>query len=238
MKLDILVFGAHPDDVELGCGGTIIKEVQNGKRVGVIDLTRGELGTRGSVKIRDAESKKASQIMGISLRDNMDFSDGFFENTKKNKILLVEKIRNYQPDIVITNALSDRHPDHSRGAQIVIDACFLSGLSKIVTGQDVWRPQAIYHYIQFNNMQPDFVVDISQQFSKKLKVVKSYSSQFYDPKSDEPKTIISSEDFLNSITYRAQDLGRQTNCKFAEGFISHQLSVINSFSDLNKKKTE
>ena len=238
MKLDILVFGAHPDDVELGCGGTIIKEVQNGKRVGVIDLTRGELGTRGSVKIRDAESKKASQIMGISLRDNMDFSDGFFENTKKNKILLVEKIRNYQPDIVITNALSDRHPDHSRGAQIVIDACFLSGLSKIVTSQDVWRPQAIYHYIQFNNMQPDFVVDISQQFSKKLKVVKSYSSQFYDPKSDEPKTIISSEDFLNSITYRAQDLGRQTNCKFAEGFISHQLSVINSFSDLNKKKTE
>ena len=232
MKLDILVFGAHPDDVELGCGGTIIKEVQNGKRVGVIDLTRGELGTRGSVKIRDAESKKASQIMGISLRDNMDFSDGFFENTKKNKILLVEKIRNYQPDIVITNALSDRHPDHSRGAQIVIDACFLSGLSKIVTGQDVWRPQAIYHYIQFNNMQPDFVVDISQQFSKKLKAVKSYRSQFYDPKSDEPKTIISSEDFLNSITYRAQDLGRQTNCKFAEGFISHQLSVINSFSDL------
>ncbi len=232
MKLDILVFGAHPDDVELGCGGTIIKEVQNGKRVGVIDLTRGELGTRGSVKIRDAESKKASQIMGISLRDNMDFSDGFFENTKKNKILLVEKIRNYQPDIVITNALSDRHPDHSRGAQIVIDACFLSGLSKIVTGQDVWRPQAIYHYIQFNNMQPDFVVDISQQFSKKLKAVKSYSSQFYDPKSDEPKTIISSEDFFNSITYRAQDLGRQTNCKFAEGFISHQLSVINSFSDL------
>ena len=133
MKLDILVFGAHPDDVELGCGGTIIKEVQNGKRVGVIDLTRGELGTRGSVKIRDAESKKASQIMGISLRDNMDFSDGFFENTKKNKILLVEKIRNYQPDIVITNALSDRHPDHSRGAQIVIDACFLSGLIKIET---------------------------------------------------------------------------------------------------------
>jgi bacillithiol biosynthesis deacetylase BshB1 len=238
MKLDILVFGAHPDDVELGCGGTIIKEVQNGKRVGVIDLTRGELGTRGSVKIRDAESKKASQIMGISLRDNMDFSDGFFENTKKNKILLVEKIRNYQPDIVITNALSDRHPDHSRGAQIVIDACFLSGLSKIDTSQDVWRPQAIYHYIQFNNMQPDFVVDISQQFSKKIKAVKSYSSQFYNPKSDEPKTIISSEDFLNSITYRAQDLGRQTNCKFAEGFISHQLSVINSFSDLNKKKTE
>ena len=238
MKLDILVFGAHPDDVELGCGGTIIKEVQNGKRVGVIDLTRGELGTRGSVKIRDAESKKASQIMGISLRDNMDFSDGFFENTKKNKILLVEKIRNYQPDIVITNALSDRHPDHSRGAQIVIDACFLSGLSKIDTSQDVWRPQAIYHYIQFNNMQPDFVVDISQQFSKKIKAVKSYSSQFYNPKSDEPKTIISSEDFFNSITYRAQDLGRQTNCKFAEGFISHQLSVINSFSDLNKKKTE
>lgn len=238
MKLDILVFGAHPDDVELGCGGTIIKEVQVGRKVGVIDLTRGELGTRGSIKIRDAESTKASDVMGISFRENMNFADGFFENNQNNKILLIEKIRNYQPDIVITNALSDRHPDHARGAQIVIDACFLSGLSKINTGQEIWRPKAIYHYIQFNNIQPDFVIDISNQFNKKLEAVKSYSSQFYNPKSDEPKTIISSENFLKSITYRAQDLGRQTNCKFAEGFISHQLSVINSLSDLNKKKTE
>ena len=238
MKLDLLVFGAHPDDVELGCGGTVIKEIQNGKKVGIIDLTRGELGTRGSIKIRDIESKNASKIMGVSLRENMNFSDGFFENNKENKILLIEKIRKYQPDVVVTNALSDRHPDHSKGAQIVIDSCFLSGLSKIDTNQDIWRPNAIYHYIQFNNIQPTFVIDISQQFSKKLEAVKSYSSQFYNPNSKEPKTVISSKDFLNSITYRAQDLGRQTNCGYAEGFVSHQLPVVDFLSELNKKKTE
>ena len=146
MQLDILVFGAHPDDVELGCGGTIIKEVQNGKKVGVIDLTRGELGTRGNRKIRDIETSKASDILGVAIRENMNFKDGFFKDDEEHKIKLIKRIRKYRPDIVITNAISDRHPDHPRSSQISIDACFLSGLEKIETGQSIWRPRALPLY--------------------------------------------------------------------------------------------
>ena len=147
MKLDILVFGAHPDDVELGCGGTVIKETKAGKKVGIIDLTRGELGTRGTAETRNSETKLASEIMGVTIRENMDFKDGFFKDDEDHKLALIKKIRDYQPEIVITNAVSDRHPDHGRGAEITVDACFLAGLEKIVTGQQVWRPRAIYHYI-------------------------------------------------------------------------------------------
>ena len=232
MELDILVFGAHPDDVELGCSGTIIKEVQNGKEIGVIDLTRGELGTRGSVEIRDNETQIANDIMGISIRENMNFKDGFFKDDEHHKFELIKKIRTYKPKIVITNALSDRHPDHSRSSQITVDACFLSGLEKIDTGQEIYRPEAIYHYIQFNNLSPDFVVDITEQIDLKIKAVKAYSSQFYNPSSSERETIISSESFLDSVLYRAQDLGRQSNCHYAEGFITHQLSRVNSLLDL------
>jgi bacillithiol biosynthesis deacetylase BshB1 len=232
MELDILVFGAHPDDVELGCSGTVIKEVQRGKKVGIIDLTRGELGTRGSIESRDIETKAANEIMGIAIRKNMNFKDGFFKDNDQHKLALIKKIRKYRPEIVITNAISDRHPDHSRGSQITVDACFLAGLKKIDTGQDTWRPRAIYHYIQFNNLTPDLVVDISEQMELKLKAVKAYTTQFYNPDNEESETIISKKGFLESVTYRAKDLGRQSNCEYAEGFISHQLPKIDSLIDL------
>ena len=232
MKLDILVFGAHPDDVELGCGGTIIKEVQHGKKVGIIDLTRGELGTRGTADIRDKESEKAKGIMGVLMRENMNFRDGFFKDDEEHKIKLIRKIRKYRPEIIITNALSDRHPDHPRGSQITIDASFLSGLEKIETGQRMWRPRAIYHYIQFNNLTPDIVVDISEQIDLKIKAVKAYKSQFYNAESNESQTIISSKDFLESIKYRAKDIGRQSDCKYGEGFIAHQFPKIDSLLDI------
>ena len=232
IKLDILVFGAHPDDVELGCGGTIIKEVRSGKKVGIIDLTRGELSTRGTAESRDEETKKATAIMGVAIRENMNFKDGFFKDNEEHKLALIKKIRQYRPEIVITNALSDRHPDHPRGSQITIDACFLAGLEKIETGQQTWRPRAIYHYIQFNNLTPDIVVDISNQMDLKIKAVKAYKTQFYNPDSKESETIISSKDFLESVKYRAQDLGRQSNCKYAEGFIAHQLPKVDSLLEI------
>ena len=232
MKLDILVFGAHPDDVELGCGGTVIKEVQAGKNVGIIDLTRGELGTRGTAESRDQETNKATAILGVLLRENMNFKDGFFKDDLDHKLSLIKKIRQYRPEIVITNALSDRHPDHSRGSQITIDACFLSGLEKIETGQEIWRPRSIYHYIQFNNLTADIVVDISNQMNLKMRAVKAYKTQFYNPDSKESKTIISSEDFLESVKYRAKDLGRLSNCDYAEGFIAHQIPKIESLLDI------
>jgi bacillithiol biosynthesis deacetylase BshB1 len=232
MKLDILVFGAHPDDVELGCSGTVIKEVQRGKKVGIIDLTRGELGTRGTAKIRDSETKAATEIMGVEIRENMNFKDGFFKDDEQHKLSLIKKIRQYKPEIVITNAVSDRHPDHPRGSQITVDACFLAGLEKIETGQEIWRPKAIFHYIQFNNLSPDIIVDISNQMELKLKAVKAYKTQFYNSESDESETIISKKGFLDSVVYRAKDLGRQSGCEYAEGFIAHQLPRVKSLFDL------
>ena len=232
MKLDILVFGAHPDDVELGCGGTVIKEIKAGKKVGIIDLTRGELGTRGTADTRNSEAKLASEIMGVIVRENMGFKDGFFKDDEEHKLALVRKIRKYQPEIVITNAVSDRHPDHGRGANITVDSCFLAGLEKIETGQEVWRPRAIYHYIQFNYLTPDVVVDISAEMEVKLKAVKAYSTQFFNPESKETETMISSQEFLDSISYRAQDLGRQSNCEYAEGFLAHQMPKVDTLLDI------
>ena len=232
MKLDILVFGAHPDDVELGCAGTILKHIKQGLKVGIIDLTNGELGTRGTSLTRNSETKKATKVLGVHIRENMDFKDGFFENNESNRIDLIKKIRKYQPEIVITNAPSDRHPDHGRASNLTLDSCFLSGLEKIDTSQKVWRPKHIYHYIQFNNILPDFVVDISNEMDKKIESVLCYKTQFYNPNSDESETIISSKDFLESIKYRAKDLGRQSNCKYAEGFITNQNLKVNSLTDL------
>ena len=232
MKLDILAFGAHPDDVELSCGGTLIKQINEGFNVGIIDFTTGDLGTRGTSEIRLEEARLAGDYMGLSVRENLGFKDGFFKNDDAHKLELIKKIRKYQPDIVLTNAPSDRHPDHGRASQLTIDACFLSGLEKIQTSQKVWRPKNIYHYIQFNNLAPDFVVDISDVIDKKIEVIKKYKSQFYDPNSKETETVISSKDFLDSIKYRAKDLGRQTFCDYAEGFISHQLPKINFISDI------
>ena len=193
MKLDILAFGAHPDDIELGCGGTLIKHISSGNKVGIIDFTTGDLGTRGSSEIRLNEAQNAANLMGLSIRENLNFKDGFFQNDDIHKKALIKMIRKYQPEIVLTNAPSDRHPDHGRASQLTIDACFLSGLEKIDTNQDVWRPKAIYHYIQFNNLIPDFVVDISDYFNKKIEVIKQYKSQFYDPDSTETDTVISSK---------------------------------------------
>jgi bacillithiol biosynthesis deacetylase BshB1 len=232
MKLDILVFGAHPDDIELSCGGTIIKHINNGFKVGIVDLTQGELGTRGDAKTRLEEASQASKIMGVHLRENLNFADGFFANNKNHQISIIKKIREYQPDIIITNAPSDRHPDHGRASQLTIDSTFLSGLEKINTNQAVWRPSSIYHYIQFNSLEPNIFIDISDTFDEKLKAVKAYKSQFYDPSSSESQTVISSKGFLESIEYRAKDLGRQAFCKYAEGFISHQVPKVNLLSDI------
>ena len=232
MKLDILVLGAHPDDVELGCGGTILKHVKQGYKVGILDLTRGELGTRGTEETRSDETENSTKILGVSLRDNMGFKDGFFQNDESHKMELIKKIRQYKPDIVITNAPSDRHPDHGRSSDLTIDSCFLSGLEKIETGQDVWRPKHIYHYIQFNTILPDFVVDITDEMEQKIESILCYKTQFYNPESEETETIISSRDFLESVKYRAKDLGRQSDCKYAEGFITNQTLKVNSLKDL------
>ena len=239
MKLDILVFGAHPDDAELGAGGTIAKEVANGKKVGIVDLTRGELGTRGTAEIRDEEAAKAAKILGVSVRENLEFADGFFSNDKVHQLEVIRMIRKYQPEIVLCNAVDDRHIDHGKGAKLVSDACFLSGLLKIDTKmdgddkwQEPWRPKVVYHYIQWKNLEPDVVVNISGYIAKKTEAISAYSSQFYDPKSDEPETPISSKNFLDSVNYRARDLGRLVGVGYAEGFTAERFVSVNHITDL------
>jgi bacillithiol biosynthesis deacetylase BshB1 len=237
MKLDILAFGAHPDDVELGCSGTIAKEVSLGKKVGIIDLTRGELGTRGSKEIRDQEAMAAATILGVQIRENLNFRDGFFINDEQHQLEIIKKIRKYQPEIVLCNAIDDRHIDHGKGSKLVSDACFLSGLTKIETEldgikQEAWRPKLVYHYIQWKNLEPDFVVDVTGFMDLKMQSVLAYGSQFFDPNSNEPETPITSKNFLDSIKYRAQDLGRLVNVEFAEGFTVERYLTVNSLSDL------
>jgi bacillithiol biosynthesis deacetylase BshB1 len=237
MKLDILAFGAHPDDVELGCGGTLAKEITLGKKVGIIDLTRGELGTRGSASLRDKEACNAKEILGVSIRENLAFADGFFINDKKHQLEIIKVLRKYQPDIVLCNAIDDRHIDHPKGSKLVSDACFLSGLLKISTNfegkeQEKWRPKHVYHYIQWKNIEPDFVVDISGYIDIKVNAVMAYSSQFYDPKSKELETPITSKNFIDSIVYRAQDLGRLIGVEMAEGFTVERYAAVESLSDL------
>ena len=237
MKLDILAFGAHPDDVELGCSGTIAKEVSLGKKVGIVDLTRGELGTRGSVEIRNSESAKASEILGVVVRENLDMRDGFFVNDEAHQMKVIEMIRKYQPEIVLCNAITDRHIDHGKGSKLVSDACFLSGLRQIKTeldgeAQEAWRPKVVYHYIQWQNIEPNFVVDISEFMDKKMDSVLAYGSQFYDPNSKEPVSPITSKNFLDSVKYRAQDLGRLVGVDYAEGFTTERYLAVNSLGDL------
>ncbi len=237
MKLDILAFGAHPDDVELGCSGTIAKEISLGKKVGIIDLTRGELGTRGSVEIRNLESKKASEILGISVRENLEMRDGFFVNDEAHQLKVIQMIRKYQPEIVLCNAIRDRHIDHSKGSKLVSDACFLSGLRKIEThfegkNQEVWRPKVVYHYLQWQNIEPDFVVDITGFIDTKTTSILAYSSQFYSENSNEPITPIATKNFLESIHYRSQDFGRLVGVEYAEGFTVERYLAVNSLSDL------
>ncbi len=237
MKLDILAVGAHPDDVELSCSGTIAKEVDRGKKVGILDLTMGELGTRGTPEIRDNEAKTAAQVLGVSIRENLGFRDGFFINDEKHQLDVIKILRTYKPEVVLCNAITDRHIDHGKGSKLVSDACFLSGLRKIETTfdgelQEIWRPKHVYHYIQWKNIEPDFVVDISNYIDKKIESVEAYQSQFYDAKSKEPSTPISSKNFLDSIKYRAADLGRIVNVQYAEGFTVERYVAVDSIFNL------
>ena len=238
MKLDILAFAAHPDDVELGCSGTLIKHQQSGLKTGVIDLTQGELGTRGSALIRAHEAAHASKILQLSARENLGFADGFFKNDQDHLLPIIQKIRKFTPEIILANAVEDRHPDHGRAAKLVADACFYAGLIKIRTldehgaDQKAWRPKALYHYIQYNYIKPDFVIDISTEIDTKINAVLAYSSQFYDPDSNEPETPISSMAFLNGLKERASDLGRMIGVKYAEGFTTSRLLGINRLTDL------
>jgi bacillithiol biosynthesis deacetylase BshB1 len=237
MKLDILAIGAHPDDVELGCGATIAKEISLGKKVGIVDLTRGELGTRGSAKIRDQESADSAKILGVQVRENLKFSDGFFTNDMKHQLEVIKMIRKYQPEIVLCNAVQDRHIDHGKGSKLVSDACFLSGLIKVETvyngeTQQEWRPKRVYHYIQWENLKPDFVVDVTGFIDIKIDAVKAFSSQFYDPNSKEPISPITSKNFMDSIKYRAKDLGRLIGTEYAEGFTVERYVAVKSLDDL------
>lgn len=237
MKLDILAFGAHPDDVELGCAGTILKEISLGKKVGIIDLTRGELGTRGTAETRDQEAAAAAKILGVAVRENLNMRDGFFVNDEKHQLEIIKMIRKYQPEIVLCNAFDDRHIDHGKGSKLVSDACFLSGLMKITTEingqkQEKWRPKVVYHYIQWNDNKPDFVVDITGFEGKKIEAILAYQTQFYDKNSNEPATPITSKNFLESLNYRAQDLGRLVGVDFAEGFTTERYLAVNSLDNL------
>lgn len=237
MKLDILAFGAHPDDIELSCGATIAKEISLGKKVGIVDLTRGELGTRGTAEIRDQEAADAARILGVNIRENLRFRDGFFVNDEAHQLEVIKMLRKYRPEIVICNAVDDRHIDHGKGSKLVSDACFLSGLVKIETQldgevQQAWRPKQVYHYIQWKNLTPDFVVDVTGFIDRKVESVMAYKSQFYDPNSNEPITPIATKNFKESIFYRAADLGRLINTEYAEGFTVERYLAVNSLADL------
>lgn len=238
MKVDILAFGAHPDDIELGCGGSIALAIAQGKTVGLIDLTRGELGTRGSAEIRAKEAENAAALLQVSFRKNLDFRDAFFTNDEAHQRSIIQQLRTHQPSIVLCNAVEDRHIDHAKGSQLVSDACFLSGLQKIETldeegnPQKAWRPKQVYHYIQWKEIEPDFVVDISEHLDRKIEAIKAYSSQFYDPHSKEPSTPISSQNFIESVRYRAKNFGRLSNADAAEGFTTEKTPLIKDFKNI------
>ncbi len=237
MKLDILAFGAHPDDVELGCGGTLAKEISLGKKVGIIDLTRGELGTRGTAEIRDIEAMAAAKILDVSVRENLNMRDGFFVNDEEHQLAIIRMIRKYQPEIVLCNAIDDRHIDHGKASKLVSDSCFLSGLIKIETqydgaSQQAHRPKVVYHYIQWKNIEPDFVVDVTGFIDKKIEAIMAYGSQFYKPGTDEPQTPIATKNFLDSLHYRAQDLGRLIGTEYGEGFTAERYVAVNSLGNL------
>lgn len=237
LKLDILAFGAHPDDTELGCGGTLIKHIKSGKKVGVIDLTEGQLGSRGSVLKRYEEAENAAKIQGLSARENLGMEDGWFQNDKGSRIKVIEMIRKYKPEIVLANAIDDRHPDHGRGAKLVADAIFYSGLLKVETEldgkkQEPWRPKALYHYIQDYHIEPDFVIDVSEYWELKIEAVLAFSSQFYNPTSNEKETPISSKSFLDFLAARARNIGRPIKAEYAEGFTKTRYIGVDDLFDL------
>lgn len=238
LKLDILVLPVHPDDAELGCAGTILKEIASGKKVGIIDLTRGELGTRGTAEIRDSEAVASAKILGLSVRENLALPDGFFENTRDYQLRVIEAIRKYRPEIVITNAYHDRHPDHGRANELVEASAFLSGLRKIETSydgkeQEAWRPKQVLHFIQDNYIKPDILIDITEYWDKKVESIRAFGSQFFNPEwQNEPQTYISSPEFINVIDARAREFGKSIGVKYAEGFTSRKILGVNSLFDL------
>lgn len=241
MKLDILAFGVHPDDVELSCAGTLMVEINNGKKVGVIDLTRGELGTRGTAETRRQEAALAAEIMGVHVRENMGMRDGFFKNDEEHQLQIIQKIRQYRPEIVICNAIEDRHPDHGRSSKLVSDASFLSGLRKIETAldgvaQEAWRPKYVFHYIQDRYAEPDFIFDITSVFNRKVESIKAYGTQFsnatVNPNDDEPQTYISTPAYFDTIISRHKMLGKRIGVEYGEGFITEKRIGIRSFDAL------
>ena len=238
MKLDILVIAAHPDDAELGCGGTIAKHTALGNKVGIVDLTRGELGTRGTPDIRRREASEAAEILGVSLRENLELPDGFFQNDPNSQLVVIRAIRKYQPRIILANAVYDRHIDHGKGASLAYDATFLSGLVKIQTSdsdgkkQSPWRPEAVYHFIQSQFISPDFVVDISGHWETKMNAIKAFRSQFFDPASKEPETYISKPGFLKMLEARAVEYGHAIGSTYGEGFTTRRFVGVNSLFDL------
>ncbi|MFT3681270.1 MAG: bacillithiol biosynthesis deacetylase BshB1 [Ferruginibacter sp.] len=243
MKLDILAFAVHPDDVELSCSGTLLVEKMNGKKTGVIDLTLGELGTRGSAETRKKEAAASAQILGLDVRENLEMADGFFQNDETHQRKIIEVIRKYQPEIVCCNAPEDRHPDHGRSARLIEDAAFLSGLRKIETVcsgklQEAWRPKYVFNYIQDRFLQPDFVIDISAVIDKKIESIKAFGTQFYNPDhTDEPQTYISTPDFLDSVIYRSKMMGKMIGVQYGEGFISRKMIGFNNFDAFIKINT-
>jgi N-acetylglucosamine malate deacetylase 1 len=237
MKLDILVIAAHPDDAELACSGTILSHLEKGYKVGILDLTKGEMGTRGTPEIRLEEATSSAEILGIHLRENLGFKDIFFVNDEKHQHAIVEIIRKYRPEIVLANAISDRHPDHGKGGELASAACFLSGLRKLETYQDgqlqePWRPKYVYHYIQNNYLKPDFVVDITPYWEKKIASIKAFRSQFFDPNSTEPQSFISSSEFLEFIEARAKEFGHAILVKYGEGFTVERMIGVDNLFDL------
>ena len=245
MKLDLLAIGVHPDDVELGCSGTIINEIKRGKKVGIVDLTQGELGTRGTIEDRFKEAANSAKILGVQVRENLKMRDGFFRNDEEHQMRLIRVIRKYKPEIVIGNILHDRHPDHGRAGKMIAIACFLSGLVKIETRdddgglQDRWRPSYILQFLQDRYQEPDLIIDITDVFDQRMQAIKAYSSQFYDPKdkNDTPQTYISSPEFLDSVIARARNLGKQIGVKYAEGFLSEKKIGIRSLDALLQIET-
>ena len=245
IKLDILAIAVHPDDVELCCAGTLIMEKRHGKKTGVVDLTRGELGTRGTAELRDVEAARAAEIMQLDVRENLGMADGFFRNDETHQRQLIRAIRKYRPEIVLANALDDRHPDHGRAGHLIKDACFLSGLRKIETvdvdglPQEHWRPKYVFHFIQDRYAHPSFVYDVTAAFEDKLSSIKAYSSQFHSTTygSDEPQTYISTPEFLSAIIGRHQMFGKMIGVKYAEGFITEKMTGISDFDSLVRLDT-
>ncbi len=237
MKLDILAFGVHPDDVELSCAGVLLVEKKNGKKTGIIDLTQGELGTRGTAETRKNEAAAAAKILEVDVRENLSLADGFFQNDEAHQRKVIEAIRRYQPEIVLCNAPHDRHPDHGRSAKLVADAAFLSGLKKIETGQDAWRPKYVLNYIQDRFLEPDLVIDISDVFEQKVEAIKAYTTQFYSGDEYGPETYISKPGFLDSVIYRHKWFGKMIGVEYAEGFISEKMIGLKNFDALIKENT-